>query len=371
MASRKAVLGGLLLALGASGCVVDVTFEPFGNEVTLAGSWTVNGAAPTPASCGALGIDKVRIAFLDGADVFTTPALTFDCEAGSFDTRPVGVLNQDSYTTRWDALNAAGTVIGSVNTGPLDVSLVTHANLAPVNFTGSMMTFDPRGTDAELTADWTLNGMTPNATLCTESGIANFAVILYDEMDTAYANGVEIGRAPCMAGKYDSMPAKVIKYGRYLTGVRALDASGATLGEYRSSAGTFVVASPITRAMLMTAPFTYELETTLTVMFRYELSSMSGDGTCTMAGVSTAFYELRDSTGTPIAGGRQPATGNGPCANEVTWGEEFFGTPGTFRLYYEGYDAGGTKHWAQMSTPCEVTVVENMSNVANCFADYI
>lgn len=112
-------------------------FDPSGTAVSLNGSWTVNGAAPTVASCG--NIARVRVAICQtsaATDCWSTPSLSFPCASGAFDTRPTRVLAAGSYHSLWEALDASGNVLQESTALPLVVS--GHATLATPNFIGTL-----------------------------------------------------------------------------------------------------------------------------------------------------------------------------------------------------------------------------------------
>ena len=52
-----------LLAAGilATGCVVEVDFEPIGGSVAVDGAWTINGFTPDAALCSDAGIAEVEL----------------------------------------------------------------------------------------------------------------------------------------------------------------------------------------------------------------------------------------------------------------------------------------------------------------------
>jgi len=45
----------------AAGCTVDVVFEPFGAEVSLDASWTIDGLAADATTCDELGASTVEL----------------------------------------------------------------------------------------------------------------------------------------------------------------------------------------------------------------------------------------------------------------------------------------------------------------------
>ena len=112
-------------------------FDPSGTDVSLDGIWDVNGAEPTPASCG--DIDAVRVVICQtsaATSCWTSAALTFPCEDGGFDTRPTRVLAAGSYHSLWEALDVNGNVLQE--TAPLPLVVSGHATLATPDFDGAL-----------------------------------------------------------------------------------------------------------------------------------------------------------------------------------------------------------------------------------------
>lgn len=340
-----------------AGCTVEVTFDPRGTDFSVAGSWTVNGAPATAASCSAAGIAEVGIVFYDGGRPYRFSEFVFPCANGSFDTRPTPVLAYGRYTTQWVAYDARGVEVG---TGPmllLDVSPpITHADLAPANFV-SGGGFNPRGTDFEITGEWNVDGTPGNATNCAAAGIQTVAVVFYDQSDTGRTGGVVMGMAPCSAGKFDSMPMRIGRYGSYLTTYRALGSGGAILAE--TNPLPLTVSAPTTRAMLAPANFTTRRVLEVNVRWDTVVGPTMADGTCAEAGVARMSYQLRLGSAT-VAGQNGVA-----CAPSLRFEDV---DPGDYALYIEGETAAGAKNW--MAT-CTGLVVEAGVESYNCFVDKV
>ncbi len=361
MKARGLIVGGTLLAALAavsSGCVVEVSFDPFGDDFSVSGEWTINGEAPSASVCDGAGIQNVRIVFYDDGSPYFFDQLTFPCSTGAFETGKIFAYG--SYTTEWQAVLTDGTVVKGPML-PLVVNApIEHANLAPADFVVEGPTgFDPRGTDDSLSADWNINGVAADAAGCAAAGIEDIAIVIYAESDTGYTDGVTVASASCANGKYDSRdpggPGAILADGRYLTSIDALDSTGAVIGSFRSE---FVLdTTAATHAMLMTAEF--ETLTTLKVNFGWDTdpSSTMSDGDCAGAGVATFSYMLTDTatstnydTGTDVA-----------CADSLTW-EDI--PAGTYSIYVEGADSSGVKRW--MITCTDLVVADGGFEEYNC-----
>lgn len=358
---RRALGIATLFALAAGGCTVEVTFDPIGQDVSLDGNWQLNGAAPDAASCAAADIDQVAVGFFDAGS--TTPVffgeLTFPCSQGSFDTRPSAVLASGRYTTQWFALRD-GANVGMGTMEILDVTAVTHATLRPVNFITTPGMFDPRGSDAQLTGDWSINGGAADATTCGDLGIANVEIWFYDEADTMLMDGVMVGTAGCAGGKFDSRPMPILRSGRYIATYKAIDSGGAVIAESDPfPPGPMIETLVVTTGVVMLAPVDFVTETTLetTLSWDQDDTATMVDGTCAMAGVATMTYTL--SLGATMI----------EMMEDVACGDllQFPGVAaGEYSLYAEGTDAMGRKLW--MGT-CDMLIVESGIEMYACFFD--
>ncbi|MFW6067259.1 MAG: hypothetical protein ACOC97_02895 [Myxococcota bacterium] len=121
------VLGSLLLAGSATGCVRPVDFDPTGDEYSIEGSWLLQHGTtgepqpPTQANCDALGIAEVQLVLfpeLTGGR-FVDEMFRFPCSEGRFDTRDPGfpaedprVLKSGTFHALWLGLDAQGEEVG-------------------------------------------------------------------------------------------------------------------------------------------------------------------------------------------------------------------------------------------------------------------
>lgn len=344
-------------------------FDPIGTDASVEAHWTVNGVAPTFSSCSALGIDRVRIAFFAPGE--STPreytSLTANCEDGAFDTRPERVLRAGTYSLQFQAVNTAGDIIGSGAMATYTVAAGGHLSIyegAPVNFSGGG--FDPHGTDATVSADWLINDLVPNAGRCYAVGISTVRVLLHPVTDTGFVDGEPVAMASCTSGMLNDTVASV-RAGTYLVSVDALSADGETIAQFVPS--TTPVTIPV-GANLDVTMANFEFPLTLAIALDWQRSLGGTPADCATAGVSTMTYTLFDDmTGAPVA----MRTGT-PCGEAIFFESGVtagFGA-GRYRLYFEGYNAAGTKHWQVGDFMCDGLVVDNTTSVVfdQCLGEY-
>jgi hypothetical protein len=107
------------------------TWDPFGNDWSMEGTWTVNGAPASAATCGT--ISQVRVILWHEGTFYNYADLTFPCQAGGFTTDLI--FRHGAYETQWQALDAGGTVIGEGTRENLTVNPpTTSAILRPIDF---------------------------------------------------------------------------------------------------------------------------------------------------------------------------------------------------------------------------------------------
>jgi len=119
----------VVAALMLGGCIVPVEFDPVGETASMQGEWTIDGAAPTPESCGE--IAYVRIRFFEGEDHRDHPALVFDCAEGRFDTRPARVVAEGTWVVAPVAIRADGSVVAEGPHDVVDTGLGPHLSVPP------------------------------------------------------------------------------------------------------------------------------------------------------------------------------------------------------------------------------------------------
>ena len=369
MKSRMTLLGRLgfvpafvVLATAASGCVVEGSFNPFGSDFTMDGSWLINGEVPTAALCTDGKATDVQLVFVEGSREYLYEELVFPCEQGSFDSADLGLsFRYGTYQLEWQAVDDSSAILAR---HPLPFLIVNdptdQATLETADFElNAMAPFNPVGTDLELTGDWTINGGDPS-TGCAAAGIENVEILFYADTDTAGANGISVAQATCSAGKYDSMPTKVIAYGSYLARYRGLAADGTT-----TVAETDLVAisytAPADRAMLAIGDIRPP-QPRLTVELSWDTDSGAGTtpADCSTAGVGTMSYMLTNTSSSTVVAMDSDVA----CAGSVVF-EPI--ESGQYSLYVEGATTGGSKDW--MGT-CEALEVAGGPVSFSCTVNY-
>jgi len=151
--------------MALAGCVVEVSvWTPIGTDASARGSWTLNGAVPTPGACDAAGVNSVEIQFGNRLDSPVIPAqFVFPCEAGGFDLP--NVLAAGTYDTQIFIRRNTGTT-----NGPSGMVMVGVGDDAVFPLF-DISSFTPIGTDASAIGSWTLNGAVPTAAACDAAGV--------------------------------------------------------------------------------------------------------------------------------------------------------------------------------------------------------
>ena len=309
----------------------------------------------------------MRLVFLNGTTPFLDTTFEAACADGGFDTRPERVLRAGNYTVRVEAVRGSE-VVGQGAMTMVIASVGGHVTVAPADFTSGV--FDPRGTDATLVTGWTLNGRTPTQSACWAVGIDDVRVVLFAPDDVDYEEGVEVLRAPCSMGFIDSAPTRVVRAGSYLVSVELLDADDNLIGSYEPPEGVFDV---VAGGELNIPEPDFVFPTTLTIGLAWIRppggAGAGTPGTCDEAGVGTLSYTLtRQGGGLILDSGGEVACGEVITFNSMD--DAGFGA-GTYQLYFEGFDAGGTKSWVVGVGMCNGIVVDNGGLVSTqCVADY-
>lgn len=362
-----ASVGGHVLA-PAIDFTTPTAFDPTGTDASVEAHWTVERTAPTAASCAALGIDRVRIAFFDGGTAREYTSLTANCAAGAFDTRPERVIRAGSWTVQFQAVDRSGVVLGSGAMVTVNVAAGGHLSLydgAPVDFSSGA--FNPVGTDVTVSSNWLLNGRVPNVGTCFAVGVDTVRVLLHPATDLDFNEGLPVAMADCSFGSLNTAPMRAVRAGTYLASVEALDADGNLVVEFIPSMTPFTVTAGsdlgITNA-------NFEFPITLTVGLDWQRGIGGPPADCATAGVNTMTYSLIDEVSNAAVFSRTNVSCNELVAFEqgITTG---FGT-GRYRLYFEGTGFDGVKHWTVMSGSCDMMNVDNTNSILyeQCFAEY-
>lgn len=342
-------------------------FDPIGTDASVEAHWTIERMPPTAGNCAALGIDRVRIAFFDGGTAREYTALSAACAGGSFDTRPNRVLRAGTYTVQFQAVSASGMVLGAGAMTTITATAGGHVSLYsgdPVDFSAGG--FDPMGTDASLRAAWTLNGDAPTVGTCFAVGIDQVRVLFHPASDTTFADGVVVAMGNCASGLIDTGAMRILRAGTYLASVEAVDQFGDVVSTFTPTTTPFTVTTGTVE--VRGTDFMFPL--TLTVGLDWQRGVGGPPGACADAGVSTMTYRLIDEmTNMPIFSRTVV-----PCEELVSF--EVGMTPGfgagRYRLYFDGDDAGGVKHWTVGTGMCGGIVVDNTNSIVfdQCVAEY-
>lgn len=293
---------GFWAALAAGGCIVEVDFDPVGTDASIEGAWTIDGAAPSQANCDALGISNVRVRFYDGGLTVDPASLVFSCADGAFDTRPSAVLADGRYSMEMLAIDAAGTVIAEGGRQTFDTLVEGgHIQMATVNFV-------PAAATTRVTASWTIDGATPDATNCAALGI--------DTVGLEFMDGSDPSTIDCDAGAI----AVDLTAGSYSVEVIGYDTAGGIVA--MAMAEAFTVNEGETHALNGGAPIPFEMDgfnpmgTDASLDLSWTIGGVANTPSaevCEVAGGTTIEVVLYDAADTARAEGMTVAMA--PCAD--------------------------------------------------------
>jgi hypothetical protein len=364
---RRILVGSLALAaVVLGGCVVTVeTWVPTGTDASINGTWTLNGVAPTIGACDAAGVNSVEIQFDNRLDSpVIPPEFVFNCESGSFSLS--NVLAAGTYDAQYLVRTNTGNIWGPVQ--PLTVVAGGTVTMNPIDIVTGTPTFNPKGSDFTMSGQWTINGAPASAANCANIGVANVQLVIQQATDIYTEPGFIFS---CAGGSFDTRTLSTpisFTYGSYTTFWRALDASGANIGE--SSSLPLVMSSPMVHATLATADFVMAARSSLTLNLSYDTAVGAGVmADCAGAGVATLFYTLRDVTGggTTIVA-ESPAAGIA-CAAGLLFDDTFVTGGHTYSIYIEGADSAGVKRWN--ATDASLSVAADTAEFYNVGLDKV
>ncbi len=358
MQTIRATVGGHVV-LAPADFIAGGGFDPRGTDATMSGSWTVMGAAPTAASCNALGVDVVRLAFYDGASARYYDAFDSPCANGSIDTRPTPVLRAGTYTVRFEAFRGSD----RVGEGAMQTVLASaggHVTIMPADFVSGGST-DPRGSDATLSLDFTLNGRAPTVDTCFAVGVDAVRVLFHPPSDVAMSAGIPVAQVPCAMGRIDTRPMPVIRAGSWRISVQTVGVSGTVVDDLPQTTEPLTVPAG---SHVMLNPVDVDYGTVLTIGLDWSLpTGMPSD--CSGAGVSRMSWTLLRE-GSPVANGNDE-----PCTEVISFDMSGGLGGGTYSFYFEGFDGGGVKRWRVPSSMCTGIAVSNGAIAYDqCIAEY-
>ncbi len=307
MNALKNIAAILTAGIVASGCVVEVTFEPVGGNVTVAGGWTINGAAADSTTCDAAGISTVQLFVCDNIDgnCYAGSEIAAPCSQGSFNTGPL--LVPDTYALQWAAYDSAGTEVNRS-----DWSTVTALSGDTINTTVDFSVASP--SEVTLSATWSINGVAADAATCSDAGVQTIRLTAFND-----AAGTSVFRSwdiPCANGSIDSRTNAsdpTLPAGTFYTSWEALDGTGAALATFGTP--DLLDTSATTHANLLNPDFAIVVVNTLDVSLLYESDVDGSFGNCTTSDVNGVFnYVLKSIGGATIA-----MEFGQPCANGLTF----------------------------------------------------
>lgn len=228
MRSSRALLTLLLIVV--AGCARHTTAA--GGDASVSGTWTIEGETPTATNCADVGIDTVRLGIYGAGGIEYVDRLEAPCIAGMLDT-VTPVLAAGTYDVAWEGFRA-GMRVAQGGRHQLVATAGGHAVVPVVDFVSG---YDPSGTDASVSAHWTIDGVPPTNATCTALGIARVRI-------AAFHGTRAIELAPltslCGTGVIDTRPLAVLAAGDVVLQLQALDAhqtvlfSGAMVMEHLS-----------------------------------------------------------------------------------------------------------------------------------------
>lgn len=227
-----------LVALGLASCVAVEGFDPVGDQAAVYGEWEIDGAAPSTASCDALGADRVRVTFLDDRRPVTHSGLFVQCRLGKFDTRAGSgaVVGAGRWTVRLDAIDSSGELVAAgiahevvIEQGTYDpdagqpLIVVAHGD-AGADMPDAFV-HEANFYSATLSAAFSIGGQSPDETRCTEAGISTVE-LAFDDLDGGAVTDTEPE-----ACAYGLVGTRILPNHTYTVHLRARDAAGGTVVE--------------------------------------------------------------------------------------------------------------------------------------------
>jgi len=320
-------------------------FNPVGSDATGEATWTIDGAPANASNCAALGIASVRIAFQNGADWVEHRGLVASCAAGRIDTRPNAVIRAGSWQMQVQALNAAGEIFpGMIESR--NVTAGSHVVMQPTIFSSGV--FMPLGSDASVSASWRLNARMPTGNACYAVGVDRVRISLFAATDVAFETGITVYQANCATGALDSGVMNVVRAGRYLWALEAVDSTGAIVTEYSELTPVDITVG--SRVIFPTVDFMFP--TTVTFDIGWTVPSGAAVTTCAAAGVQTMGYSLQ--RGVTIIN----SNASRPCADLLSFDSGAFATltPGDYQFTVQGFNSAGRKQWDVLPGECVVRI---------------
>lgn len=287
---KLGVLNAALLI--AAGCTVDVVFEPFGDEVSLEASWTIDDLPADAASCEELGASTVVLQVYEetGSDFVTDGAWEASCASGGFATGPV--LRADTYRVRLVAVDAAGRSVGQTTfsrvTARTGEVIVVDGNFVPVEV------FDPSGTEVDLDVTWTIGGGVADAISCADLGADRVQVQIWNAEGTMFWLDPAL-TADCADGGFVTVP--ILAAGTYQLRFVAMGGGGTV-----DQTDFIAVTVGDGETIVADADFVLPAVTDATLAGSWEIDGFLADAaSCADAGIDTVVLSVaNDFAGTDI-----------------------------------------------------------------------
>lgn len=285
---------GLLSAalVVAAGCTVDVVFDPFGSDVSLEASWTIDGAAADATTCDELGASTVELQVWEesGDDFVTDGAWEASCSSGGFTTGPV--LLAGTYRVRLVAVDAAGRNVAQTEfsrvTANVGDTIVVSGNFVPVEV------FDPTGGDIDLDVAWTIDGVEASSAACASIGATDVQLQVWDAGRTAFYIDPS-WNVSCASGGFVTAP--ILLPGTYQVRLVARDSAG-TIDE----TDFVTVTAAAGETIVIDADFVGGVATDATLAGSWEIDGVIADATsCANAGIDSVVLSIaNDAAGSDI-----------------------------------------------------------------------
>lgn len=287
---------GLLNAalLIAAGCTVDVVFEPFGDEVSLEASWTIDGAAADATTCDELGASTVELQVWEesGDDFVTDGAWEANCASGGFTTGPV--LRAGTYRVRLVAVDAAGRSVASTSysrvTANVGDVIVVEGDFIPVEV------FDPSGTAVDLDVTWTIEGGVADSVSCADLGADTVQVQVWNADRTMFWVDADPSlTADCADGGFVTAP--ILAPGTYQLRFSALGGGGTV-----DQTDFITVTVGDGETIVADADFVLPAATDATLAGSWEIDGVTADATsCANAGIDSVILAIyNDAAGSDV-----------------------------------------------------------------------
>ncbi len=214
---RFFVAAAVVLTLG--GCTLSV--DPTGSDATLRVQWSINGHAADAFWCEQAGIAQVRMNVNSG---IVSPALTWSCAAGGYDSGTTNVLRAGEYSVYFEGVDSQGRVVASTlgTTGGAQRMVVTQGGNVDLGVQPFEMAF-PGGLRVTFQFE-TAAGMM-DSVACATAGVMDYTA----DLTGPSAEPIATSMAACPTALIEWMTLPVGATGvSYQVDVVGRDAAGAT-----------------------------------------------------------------------------------------------------------------------------------------------